>query len=187
MPKQFNKKRGAAPKKSLTHSNDFARYIARLVREAGAEFQDSLSKRQAKLLQLLKQRRRPGLDDTDPVLQCLNSVRGLKARCGRSLLVNGKIEMQLKLLIGRAWESGSRRRAYVIDKPFYLAGGKAMGGIKRGRKHRVSSRGGVDLLALMAGVLNFGSRQSAVSSKTTLTDNATRRMHSGRLITRSVV
>jgi hypothetical protein len=103
----------------------FGRHVRNLLRQAGVRPSDTRSIRERRLR---KQLRRGGtwraVPPTDPVAKCLALVRQeLKARRDRSLLWNGKIEMQLKLLIGRAWERSSRTATYVMDKQFGKKGG----------------------------------------------------------------
>jgi hypothetical protein len=64
------------------------------------------------------------LDMHDTVYQCVSQLSELlEPWQTSSFLRNGKIEMQLKLFIGAAWERGNpRARAFVMDKAFYQPG-----------------------------------------------------------------
>jgi hypothetical protein len=64
------------------------------------------------------------LDATDPVYRCIKKMRRLiRPLKGNSLLVNGKIEMLLKSIIGVAWESEKPNdHAFVMDKRFKVQG-----------------------------------------------------------------
>jgi hypothetical protein len=111
-----------------------------------------IPKSHSPLRQLLKARkqreRQEPLGERDPVLQCLESMRKRKKQWGRSLLVNGQIEMQLKYFIGQAWERLSTRNAYVMDKQFHSSASNEMPGGEKKKGNGTATKGGRDLLAL---------------------------------------
>jgi hypothetical protein len=96
------------------------------------------------------------LDMRDPVYQCVSQLSELlEPWQTSSFLRNGKIEMQLKLFIGAAWERGNPgARAFVMDKAFYLPG-KASYPSGKDEKQRRKKKGGLDLVALEDGEPRF--------------------------------
>jgi hypothetical protein len=91
------------------------------------------------------------LSKKDPVLKCVRAMEGLLAPLkGNSLLVNGKIEMQLKAIIGAAWEKkGRTTRSYVMDKGFKRRKERSKDGQKNATGY--VKIGGLDLLAFEHG------------------------------------
>ena len=93
----------------------FAQYVTGLTEAA-----HKIGRRPIQQLRQMRTEFRPVLEG-DPVIECLNHMRGQGGQWGRSLLTNGKVEMQLKFLLGRSWEAGDVQgaRDYVLDKNFY--------------------------------------------------------------------
>ena len=91
------------------------------------------------------------LSKNDPVLNCVRTMPKLLAPLkGNSLLVNGKIEMQLKAVIGAAWETkGMATRSYVMDKGFKRLKKRSSGRPKNATGY--VKIGGLDLLAFEHG------------------------------------